>query len=158
MNRTTSSETPSLGRAVAIAIALGIAAVVAHSGAFYTTGRQYYEACFERHLNYKGVEAPKPKDADQGALWASCDPITERVLAATGFPIIYEEKGLYLGGCPNSYTERPLAGWWILVVKRMAEEGGPMFFDRFIPAKWTVDRVIRGMWPNCRPGGQKTVP
>jgi hypothetical protein len=64
---------------IAVLILAAVAGYLAYSGAFYPTGRQYYEVCLEKHNS--GDHA---SDAYRDIVWASCESVAARVIFASG--------------------------------------------------------------------------
>lgn len=139
-------------KTLALAAIAAAAVIMSYNGVFYITGRQYYEACFQKEqASAVLAEQAKPPDPQTAILWASCEPIAAQALLDSGLRAQdHEEGGGSYGGCPDFYSEI----WWFafyrLVIDSTAAFGGPTFFEGYTPAGWMVQRVIRARWPNCR--------
>ncbi|MBT1512748.1 hypothetical protein KIP88_19800 [Bradyrhizobium sp. SRL28] len=73
---------------VVFSLALGGSAFQpAHAGTFYTTGKEFYESCWQRKTKdepWKNAVAATPSEA---ALWASCSPMVAETMISIGFEI-----------------------------------------------------------------------
>ena len=76
---------------LAVLLLVGIGAGAgAHSGVFYVTGSQFYEACRQRQAKEKIVGGFNEVEADnpsQAVLWGSCTPIMTESMGNAGFAI-----------------------------------------------------------------------
>jgi hypothetical protein len=136
--------------------------VSAHSGAFYTTGKQFYEGCWERHkaeteawkAEGKSAAAKTPSEA---ALWASCSRIVAETMDSIGFAISdsrenapAEMKAL-VGSCPNAFSELPayIDSLYVPIIDTIEKMGGSSPTDSVAPASWLVERALVARWPRC---------
>jgi hypothetical protein len=131
-------------------VVLALVGVLAYRGVFYTTGRIYYEGCYEKsQLN---EYEPKTPDPYKAALWATCEPIARAALDASSMRTARDDSAdRDFKGCPNFFSEVPIGGIYILIVGRIAKTGGPGVEDYFLPANVMVLRALRATWPNCPP-------
>lgn len=147
----------------ALLAALAVLAYFCQRGAFYETGAQYYDSCWQ-HARAWGFDAKSP---EQAALWAQCEPLSENAFFQAGYElgsndpnpehIAYDPhpKGIDLW-CPNAFADVPndntpandaLFG---LVVKLIQDSGGPTLLDQFEPAHKLILRVLDARWPRCQ--------
>jgi hypothetical protein len=64
----------------------------AYSGTFYTTGKEFYEGCWQRKAkegNWKLAEASTPSEA---AFWATCTPLVVETMNSIGFALSSSEE------------------------------------------------------------------
>ena len=139
---------------------MGGAGTAAAQGAFYVTGSQFYEACWQRHAKekkeggFKDVEADNPS---QAALWARCTPLVAETMDKIGFaigdsrPNASAEARALAPDCPNAFTELPLAidRLYFLVIEAIEKLGGPTTVEGFAPAGWVIERALKARWPRC---------
>jgi len=141
---------------IVIVILLLLAAVGAPTiaQAFFVTGSQYYEACWELHtktehfVTYAGssvdvrVEEPKP-------VWAQCEVIAQRAFFNAGMMfsgnVETSEGDRLRAACPGV----PRGGLYILALELIERGGGPRYFDRWLPASYLLTRVYEANWPSC---------
>src|SRR5438477_7142379 len=104
---------------VAIGFVMLALGYLAQSGAFYVTGAQYYEACWDKWTASKRAQPATPTNVRQGPLWESCEPLGNRGIALAG--IIFTGKPEVLP-CPS--VSVMLGGPWYLLIQHMKEAGG----------------------------------
>jgi hypothetical protein len=87
----------------------------AYSGTFYTTGKEFYEGCWQRKTKdeaWKNAVAATPSEA---AVWARCSPMVAETMDSIGFAISSSNENApadmkaLVGFCPNQWSELPMA-------------------------------------------------
>jgi hypothetical protein len=136
---------------VAFAIFILIAAgggYLAYIGAFYPTGRQYYEVCWTKknaEQSHAAVQSHAP-DAYQDVIWGNCDSIAERVIYASGMLTNNQDKDeiALRAVCPE------LLYWYSWeIIDAVRASGGPTLVDAITPAEWMIGRIAKARWPKC---------
>ncbi len=62
-----------------------VGAGLAANGTFYPTGKQFYEACWEKHVKEQQVtREPQTDDPHKDLLWRNCEVIALRAAFAEG--------------------------------------------------------------------------
>jgi hypothetical protein len=131
--------------------------IAAYFGAFYTTGSQYYEACWERRAQETGFSNAQAKTPGQAVVWASCNPIVLEAFDSAGFVLGSSAEGAPSEAkalaklCPDRFTEIPIDidRLYGRVIDIIEKTGGPSFIDRVAPASWLVERSLKARWPRC---------
>ena len=140
-----------------IFVGAAIMAVLAYSGTFSSTGKQWYEGCYEYQVaEEKAGLASEPQASDpyKAVFWKNCEPTSERGIFKAGFVLAgnpdRDRGSVALGdACPSSWTDVPLGGTHILTLRLLQEQGGPTFTDWFLPADEMIERVYKKRWPYC---------
>jgi len=140
-----------------IVVGIAIVAGLAYSGTFYATGKQWYEGCYEYKVEGEKagiLSEAKTSNPYKAILWKNCEPTSRRGIFKAGHLLAgnpgYDRGAVALGDtCPSSWTDVPLDGTYILTLRLLQEQGGPSFFDRFLPAEEMVGRVYNKRWPYC---------
>lgn len=143
---------------VVLGLALsGCAFQRAHAGTFYTTGKEFYESCWQRKTKdeaWKNAVAATPNEA---ALWASCSPMVVETMISIGFEISSShekapaEMKALVGFCPNQWSELPMGPdrLYIPVIEIIEKTGGPSATENLAPASWIIQRALVARWPRC---------
>jgi hypothetical protein len=139
-----------------VLIAVAVAGALAYYGAFYDTGRQWYEACWaKKAATASFASEPKASDPYMDARWTRCDSTNERAIYEIGFifagspdAATDDDARRLLKACPSSWT-MPMAGIYMETLTLIGQQGGISFVDSFTPADWMIQRVWRKNWPNC---------
>jgi hypothetical protein len=143
-----------MGKFAGTAVLLGavIAGYFAYAGAFYPTGRQYYEVCWDKwHSDEKRTSYAS--DPYRDVIWSNCEPIARRVIF---------EAGMIFGvtaDLDDDDDADDLALWracpktgdtlFIMTLDRLQANGGLNITDAVTPVEWMVGRVVRTIWPDC---------
>ena len=132
-----------------IAFFVCIAAWVAQTGMIYQTGQQWYETC------WTSIHAKREANTAQEAkAWRQCSPLAEESVFNAGYifagqpPITAPSKAL-ADACPGSWSDLPLGGIHVLVVRLIEEQGGPTLIEGFQPAEQLIVRAFKTKWPKC---------
>jgi hypothetical protein len=138
-------------------LAVAALAALAYFGAFYDTGRLYYEACWAKKeaeaVSPSGAKAADPYTA---ARWERCETTTERALYKMGFIFAdYGGVGALGKACPSRWYEVPINGAYYLTVEFVGEQGGVSLLDNFLPAEKMIQRVWLSHWPSCNAERQR---
>lgn len=131
-------------------------AVMAYTGVFYTTGKQWYESCYELKIEQEkvGWSEPKTTDAYKAAFWSTCESSSRRGIYAAGLLFSgnpEKDKGaLELGSaCPSSWRDVPMAGTYFLTIDLVKLKGGPSLLEKFLPAENMISNAYTSRWPKC---------
>jgi hypothetical protein len=132
---------------------------LAYNGTFYTTGRQWYENCYELKVEQEkaGLSEPKTTDPYKAAFWKRCELYSRRGIFNAGFVLAGNPErdagARSLGtSCPSGWSDIPIAGTYYLTVNLLQEQGGPSLLDKFSMAEAMISRVYKTRWPNCASG------
>ena len=129
----------------------------AHAGTFYTTGKEFYEGCWQRKTKdeaWRNAVAATPSEA---ALWARCSPMVAETMERIGFAISSShekapaEMKALVGFCPNQWSELPMGAdrLYLPVIEIIEKTGGPSATEDFAPASWIIERALVARWPRC---------
>lgn len=125
-------------------------------GAFYVTGHQWYEACWEKAAATHGFDQPKAPDANKAILWENCETTAQRALYQSGMLVAgqyanapIQQVQLVENACPRSFNDVPMGGIFFLAVELVQKSGGPHLLDRVMPAEHLLSRVYVERWPTC---------
>jgi hypothetical protein len=129
----------------------------AYSGTFYTTGKEFYEGCWQRKAKdepWKNAVAATPSEA---ALWAKCSPMVAETMDSIGFAISSSNENApadikaLVGFCPNQWSELPMARdrLYIPIIETIERMGGPSATENLAPASWIIERALVARWPRC---------
>jgi hypothetical protein len=142
-----------------VLVILGAAAVGASSCVLYDTGQDYYEACWakkakaqEDPLNWEEPRASSPSEAIR---WAKCEIETQRAIYRSGLMFAGRVQDgdraatALAAVCPSSWSDVPMAGAYYLTVDLVERNGGPLLAEKFLPARYMIERVWKARWPRC---------
>lgn len=133
-----------------VALAAG-GGYLAYIGAFYPTGRQYYEVCWEK----KNAKQSHASDAFQDVIWTNCEPIAARVIFALGmFYPPENDKAKDAIALRAMCPEEPLYSS-SNIIDAVRASGGPTLVDTITPAEWMIGRIAKALWPKCDEGRQR---
>jgi hypothetical protein len=133
----------------------------AYSGTFYTTGKEFYEGCWQRKTkekkegSWKLAVAATPSEA---ALWASCTPLVAQTMISIGFELSSSgekapaEMKALVGFCPNAWSELPTFPdlYYIPIIEIIEKTGGPSATENLAPASWVIQRARVGLAASTR--------
>ncbi len=143
-------------------VAAIVCGYLAFNGTFYTTGTQYYEACWEKLSKTEGLAEPKPSNPYQAVMWGNCEMITQRAVYSEGivFAVMPKDQtGVEAANlnkvCPNTWTDVPMGGLYILFIQQIQSTGGPQILDKFMPAGVIIGRIAKQRWPLCSAARQQ---
>jgi hypothetical protein len=147
----------SSGELFGLLVLAAIAAYVASSGWFYSTGRQWYEQCYARSVaEGDSFVAPVTKDPYQAVAWANCEDDARRAVFGTGFVFVGQISDVSTPAehslaevCPSSWTDVPVGGVYLLALRTMQDSRRPNLLDRFLPASRTIAEAFSKRWPKC---------
>ena len=138
-----------------VVLAIGGAAL-AYTGTLYTTGKQWYEGCYELKVEQEkvGWSEPKTTDAYKAAFWSTCESSSRRGIFAAGLLFSgnpEKDKGVAdLGSsCPSSWRDVPMAGTYFLTIDLVKSKGGPSLVEKFLPAETMIGNAYAKRWPMC---------
>ena len=140
----------SLGLAVLLLLLCGIvAAVAAQKGAFYTTGKQWFDSCWTAQNSKRQAASP-----DEAVSWGKCEKIASSAIYDAGFVFagtdsLTAPSRAVAAACPSGWSDLPLGGVAVLGVNLVASDGGPSVRDRFTPARDLIVRAFVHRWPRC---------
>lgn len=141
---------------VFVACVVSAVGYLAHSGTFFITGAQWYEACWEQSRASAGFTIPVAPDPQTDIVWASCEPTAWRGVAAAGVmfaPRAFDELDTVAialdAACPSVWSDLPVGGVYFLAVNVVRDQGGPSLLDGFLPAVALVARTFEAEWPEC---------
>jgi len=141
-----------------LAVVAGIAgAILAYNSLFYTTGTEWYEACWaKKQAHTSFATEPVAPDADTDIDWKNCERIAQKAfydqgMVFSGLPKdSSDQRGIAMkNACPNTWSDIPLAGFYMKAVDVVQAYGGPSFLDRFLPADILLGRAFDKQWPTC---------
>jgi hypothetical protein len=129
----------------------------AYSGTFYTTGKEFYEGCWQRKTKdeaWKNAVAATPSEA---AVWARCSPMVAETMDSIGFAISSSNENApadmkaLVGFCPNQWSELPMAldRLYVPIIETIEGMGGPSVTENLAPASWIIQRALVARWPRC---------
>lgn len=133
-------------RTLPLVILVAFALLLCYRGAFYETGAQYYDGCWQK-LHARGNEPTSPQ---QAASWATCDITANLAVYGAGFlfpgsdvpdEVRTPAIDAVAKSCPTGDPSR--------AVELIQNTGGPRLVDLFMPASWLIRRVFREFWPSC---------
>ena len=125
---------------------------VLQSGILFQTGYQWHQACWLAQNSGNR----SPQTAEEATAWAQCAPVARRALFEAGY--LFSGNPEYAvtpalkaltQACPSSYSEIPVGGVHLLVVKMLQNAGGPNLLDRFMPVDSMIVRTFNSRWPDC---------
>jgi hypothetical protein len=141
---------------LALLIVAGVGFLL-YSGTIYTTGRQWFEKCYELKAEQEKAGWSEPKTADpyKAAFWKRCELYSQRGIFSAGFILAgnpeIDAGARALGkSCPSSWSDIPMAGTYYLTLDLIGEQGGPKLLDSFTPAETMISRVYEARWPSCK--------
>ena len=144
------------GLGVGVLILAGIAVVAGYYGVFGQTGAEYFTTCWElKAASVKGGfgNPPEAKSPQQAVGWAACEPTSRRSVYGLGFVLAPNPQDdvdrAVERACPSAYRDIPVGGLYMKTVSLIEEAGGPRFVDRFLPAKFLIEKVWTERWPTC---------
>jgi hypothetical protein len=116
----------------------------AYSGTFYTSGKDFYEGCWQRRAKGDGWKNAVATTPSEAALWARCTPMVVETMESIGFAISSSsekapgEMKALVGFCPNEFSELPIAPdlLYIRVIEMIEKMGGPSVTESVAPASW----------------------
>jgi hypothetical protein len=122
----------------------------AYSGTFYTTGKEFYEGCWQRKTKdeaWKNAVAATPSEA---AVWARCSPMVAETMDSIGFAISSSNENApadmkaLVGFCPNQWSELPMAldRLYVPIIETIEGMGGPSVTENLAPASWIIQRAL----------------
>jgi hypothetical protein len=135
-----------------------ITMILAYQGTFYTTGAQWYEACWARsvEVNQKNllIKGPLTSDPYKAVIWANCETESLRGIYGSGMVFSPANDGnianlALLESCPSA-DRMPIGGTYLLVLELLQKDGGPRLIDKFLPAEKTISATVNRRWPNCQ--------
>jgi len=143
-----------------VVIAAAVVGYLCYAGTFYVTGKQWFEACYERSIQKEAREfatkEPVSPDPYKQLLWANCETLSGRemfdagLLFAGGARDDSDDDGRrLLQVCPSTWSDLPMGGTYFLSLKLLQASGGPNWLDRFLPADAMIGRVYTAKWPRC---------
>lgn len=132
--------------AVVLVGAVSLAVFLCNQGAFYQTGAQYYDTCWQKaHAGDKEANSPQ-----QAAAWATCDDTANEAIYTAGFVFAGDDEHSITpafravqNACPTAAIDPEYA------VGLIQDSGGPRLLDHFVPASVIIRRVFRAKWPTC---------
>ena len=133
---------------------VGVAAIAAYQGVFYSTGRQWFERCYEydserMKQSQGGWEDPKTSDPYKAAYWATCEKQSERGVYGAGFVFAGRDDLELAKFCPSKWADVPMGGSYMLTLKLIKAQGGLGWEYGFIPADWMIGELYSNAWPRC---------
>jgi hypothetical protein len=145
-----------------IPIGAVLALFLVYNGSFYTTGTQYFEACYKKSIDVKeGRIKPElsTNDPYKLLLQDKCDSISQSGIEQAGLTFVpgilskrtdgLKTKWMVLSKvCPSLYKDYT-SPTYIVTMKLFADQDGPSFYDKFLPAETTVSNLYREKWPDC---------
>jgi hypothetical protein len=139
---------------VAFILLAGIGLWLAYTGAFYPTGAQYYEACWEKRGDGsigRHLHPPRASDPYKDVLWNNCEPIAQRAIFNAGmlFGLSDDKDDVALRtACPDAW-QGGTGQTYFAILDAIQSSGGPSILDKFTPTEWMVGRLVRVLWPEC---------
>lgn len=137
-----------------VLVICGAIAYAASTGAFYVTGKQWFDSCWTAQHSQRQANSP-----EEAVSWGSCEKTASSAIFNAGFMFAEDRSEAITPPvraiadvCPNGGTDLPLGGVAVLGVDLVQDEGGPRFRDRFTPARELIVRAFRRHWPNCPAG------
>ena len=137
--------------AAALSILIAVLTLSAQAGAFYTTGKQWFESCWTLKNAKRSAATP-----DEAVAWKQCEPLAERAIYEAGFIFVGDRSEAITpaakavnAACPSSWSDVPISGINRLAIEMIEIEGGPKLMDRFLPAEFLIRRTFESKWPNC---------
>jgi hypothetical protein len=115
--------------------------------------KTYYEACWKLKSKSSLVAMPPPENPYEASRWKNCDPVANRAMFDEG--MIFAGAGSdadtkLLGKvCPNSWSEVPLLGFYVLYIDDLEKRGGPSAIEAYLPAAFSIGRWAKARWPEC---------
>lgn len=117
------------------------------------TGKEHYEACWERRSKTVGFNDPKPSTPYQASQWKNCEPVVLRQFYSKGMIFAGNETGPEFDRiravCPNKWSEVPMAGLYYFYIADIEAEGGVGRLFGFLPASASVSSWLSKRWPDC---------
>lgn len=144
---------------IALLILVTVAGYLAYSGAFYPTGRQYYEVCWEKWDSGE-TRAAHASDPYRDVIWSNCETIARRVIFEAGMILAGSwsaslegraqldrndaDDTALLRACPGEGGDL-----FVMALDHVQRSGGPNIVDAVTPAEWMVGRGLKSIWPDC---------
>lgn len=133
---------------------------LAYFNVFYLTGYNYAELCWEA-TQIKSPETPKDfKDVMEKAKFndrtKQCELIANKAMFGRGYVTagnpdyaVTPELKEIQKYCPNSFNQLPIFGLHYWVVGQLGSGDNLTIFDRFLPARFFIERMIDKKWGQC---------